>query len=82
MYPYIICFCGKSLGDIYDMFLAMKHDLYKSHIDEFKITSDAGMSILDSRLSISLVPIFDMCRLDNECCRTHIQKQVQFKEIY
>jgi DNA-directed RNA polymerase subunit N (RpoN/RPB10) len=80
MYPYILCYCGKSLGHLFDLFNAMKRERY---IEEFGEESfDPTMIAVITRLQVELGDILDSLHLHKDCCRVRMLTQVEFKEVY
>lgn len=80
MYPYIVCFCGREIGHLFDLFTAMKEDLYISEFGDMVI--DPSIIPLTDTLQISLTPIFDALHIHLDCCKSRLMTGVQFKEIY
>lgn len=78
MYPYILCFCGKALGNIYDIFKLMRAEKY-AHIDE---CMDTFLLSITNDFKISLEDIFEQLNVPLECCRVRLNTQVEFKELY
>lgn len=81
MFTYIVCFCGMPLGDIADAYKALR---MRKLMKYYKII---GYNIDPSMLAISDMGIhegklLDSLGLDQECCRTRIMTQVEFKELY
>lgn len=79
MFPYITCFCGCPIGDIYDIFKAMRYAAFKaanSDIDPAMI----GISVED--LTVELGNILTMLHVKRECCRVRMLTQIEFKELY
>jgi DNA-directed RNA polymerase subunit N (RpoN/RPB10) len=80
MYPYIVCRCGRSLGDLYDLYQAMKRAKYA---DEFgDVVIDPTLIMLTEELQIDINDIFEALHLDNDCCRSCMLSQVEIDEYY
>lgn len=70
MYPYIRCFCGRTLGQIYDAYLAYKEALIKEKTKDINKTVD-----------VPLAEVFEALHIDLECCRSRLLTQVEYKEL-
>ena len=79
MFPYIVCTCGRSIGDIYDLYLALVFDLINKEKNLVKNTLNYQMFTHENANRI-----FNILNIPPEsmCCRTHIMTQVQFKDVY
>lgn len=80
MYPFIVCFCGRSLGDLYDVFRLMRKAKYSQAFEDEDI--DPDMIPLTETIQVDLVDVFEQLNLQLDCCQIHIQSQVEFKNIY
>lgn len=82
MYPRIVCECGRSLGDLYDAFKAMR---LKQYIEVYKTlpTKLDPVKVAFSRdINMNMSGIFDALGLHLVCCRGKMTSQVEFKDIY
>lgn len=71
MFPYITCFCGASLGNKYELFIALRTEKYK----KIKI------QIVDIyNKDVDLTDIYDRLRIKNDCCRFHINTQFTYAD--
>lgn len=84
MYPYIVCFCGRSLGDIYDLFMAMKAAKRSDAYSKGGLEVDPNLLPISEDVQVDLVDVFDELNMDKDvdCCRVRLMTQVQFKEMY
>jgi DNA-directed RNA polymerase subunit N (RpoN/RPB10) len=86
MYPYIVCRCGRSLGDIYDLFCYLRQERYLEELDKIfatnKLVIDPAFLPFTDFAQIKLDDIFDDLCLDMLCCRAIINTQVEFKAVY
>lgn len=82
MYPFIVCFCGRALGDLYDAFKAMRQARYLETYGELEDVIDPRILAVTEDLHMVLGDVLDMLGLHQVCCRTHMLTQVEFKEIY
>ena len=80
MYPYIVCFCGRSIGDIYDLFNKMREDRNKEVFGDVEL--DPTATALSELLRADISDIFEALHLENDCCRARIMSQVEFKDLY
>lgn len=87
MYPLILCYCGRALGDLYEAYAAMRDELYRK---AYEAEGGSGYDpiliplIGDITHSIELGDILDMLGLTKECecCRTQMMTQVMFTDVY
>ena len=80
MYPYIVCYCGRSIGDLYDLFMKLRADKYAEEFGD--AVFDPSAIALSEVLQSDIGDIFDTLHLENDCCRARIMTQVEFKELY
>lgn len=80
MYPYIVCCCGRSIGDLFDVFSAMRSELYLITFGQTKF--DPALLPIMPDLKVELGEILDNLHLHHDCCRVRIMTQVEFKELY
>ena len=78
MYPYIVCFCGRSLGDLYDIFKLLREIKYQKLDSEV----DPMLYAITESVQIDLVDVFEQLNIHMDCCRTRMNTQVEFKDIY
>lgn len=81
MYPYIVCFCGRSLGDIYDLFKALRLLEYKKYFASNEFI-DPTMVQYSEDIKIECKEIFKILGVELTCCKTRLMTQVEFKSIY
>ncbi|AMN83591.1 hypothetical protein D5b_00161 [Faustovirus] len=72
MFPYIICTCGRSLGDIYEAYQVEK----RNHV---KHDTDVEMLVESSD---SVGHILDKLHLKEDCCRGKMMTQITFNKYY
>jgi len=82
MYPFILCFCGRSIGDLYDAFSLMRIAKYSAAMADLNDDIDPLLLPLTELVQIDLVDIFEQLNIHMDCCRNHIQTQVEFKTLY
>lgn len=79
MYPLILCYCGRDLGSIYDLFKALRAKKFAATIGEENIDPTL-LSITD--VQVQLDDVLTLLHLHTTCCRVRILTQVEFKEYY
>lgn len=80
MYPYILCYCGRAIGDIYDIFKEMRREKYIAAYGTDEI--DPSILAISSTVDVDLIDVFDQLRVHTDCCRARLMSQVEFKEYY
>ena len=80
MYPYIVCYCGRSIGDLYDLFKELRAAKFADSFGEFDI--DPSMIPITEELQVDLDDIFKSLHIHVPCCRTRLMSQIEFKELY
>lgn len=80
MYPYIVCYCGRSIGDLFDVFKAMRNELYMTTFGH--TVFDPSMLAIMPDLQVELGEVLDNLHLHLDCCRARMLTQVEFKELY
>ena len=83
MYPYITCYCGRSLGDLYDLFKEMRLKKYINFMKEHpELNIDPYMIPYCDDISIPLRDVFEALNINLQCCRARMLTQVEYKELY
>lgn len=83
MYPFIVCFCGRALGDIYDAFLAMRLAKYiEVYGDLIGDRVDPDVIPISDKVGVDLQDVFETLNIPLQCCRMHLATQVEFKTLY
>jgi DNA-directed RNA polymerase subunit N (RpoN/RPB10) len=80
MYPYIVCYCGRALGHLYDVFNTIRRERLAEEFGEEAL--DPTMIAIIQDVQIELGDVLDQLHLHNECCRVRMITQVEFKEVY
>lgn len=83
MYPYILCFCGRSLGSLWPLYEAMMDDeRAKFHASR---THTVDPNVLSFSNDTAVEPekggVLDTLRLTTQCCRTRMMTQVPFAQV-
>lgn len=85
MYPYIVCYCGRSIGDVYDVFCKLRIQKYNEAFNKneaSKYDIDPNMLSISEIVDVDLTDVFEQLNIHTDCCRTRLTTQVQFKEYY
>ena len=82
MYPHIICFCGRSLGDLYDIFKLLRAERYAAAYKAVGRNIDPAMIGIIESLQVDIGDVFELLHLHLPCCRARIMTQVEFNSIY
>ncbi len=83
MYPHIVCFCGKSLGDIYDAFKIMRRKKIQEALDDDTIGEiDPTLLAITDGLDIDMSDVFEQLGVYCGCCKVRLTTQTEFKELY
>lgn len=82
MYPYIICFCGRQLGELYALYMAIKAD----RVAEMIAANDMGEAdpaaiYISGILNVELGDVLDDLKLDLPCCRARMLGQATMDEF-
>lgn len=82
MYPFVVCFCGRALGDIYDVFKIMRRAKYSAAYGDLEDDFDPSLIALNEAIQVDLTDVFDSLGIHMDCCRIRLNTQVEFKELY
>ena len=82
MYPLILCYCGRCLSDIYDLYLELRNRRFATAYSALGMDIDPVQIAISGELDVSMEEDLDKLNLHLDCCRVHILTQVQFKELY
>jgi len=85
MYPPIICKCGRSLGDLFDVYKKIREDRIQADLEE-RIKNKRKIVVENIKISadnnIEMGDVLDKLKLDLDCCRDSLLTWVEFKELY
>lgn len=82
MYPYIRCFCGRSLGDIYEAFEAMKAARYAEIYGDDAGQPNPFMFQIADSVQVEIGDILSALNVHLDCCRARLLTQVQYTDVY
>lgn len=80
MYPPVVCFCGRELGCLYELFHILRCIRYSEEFGDEVI--DPSILGLMGDLKIELGDILDDLGIHMECCRSRMLTWVEIKELY
>lgn len=72
--------CGRSLGDLYDLYQEMKKAKYADEFGDEVI--DPALLVLTEDFQIDISDIFEALCIEKECCRSHLMACVEMKDLY
>ncbi len=83
MIPFIICTCGRSIGDLYDAFAYMRHQAYIAAYGKQRMRLDPSMAAIMRGDNINLSDVFDDLGIsaDMQCCRGKLAFNVRFQDM-
>ncbi len=83
MIPFIVCSCGRSLGDLYDAFAALRMAKYELVFGaDAQYVDPVVLAIMSDSYEHNLLDEFAALGIELECCRLRIDKQVRFCDVY
>jgi DNA-directed RNA polymerase subunit N (RpoN/RPB10) len=82
MFPFIVCFCGRSSAELYDLFIALRRERYEEYISKNNIVVKGDYIKSTNQIPIELGDILDDLNLKLACCRTRMLCQVMFNDLY
>jgi DNA-directed RNA polymerase subunit N (RpoN/RPB10) len=80
MYPYVVCYCGRSIGDLYDLYVELRRRKIISEHGELNI--DPDVVAFSDTLQVHTGDILDKLNLKLDCCRARMLSQVEFYDLY
>lgn len=82
MYPYIVCYCGRSIGQIYDLFKALRREKYVEFFQKNNLNINPDKIPFSDDIDIKLRDVFDELNIHNQCCKARLMSCVEYKELY
>lgn len=82
MLPYVVCYCGRSIGDKYLLFRELVKAEYEKYIAKNGLQMTPEQLVHSDKVHIDLSSIFDSLHLNLECCRARINTQLRFNTYY
>lgn len=80
MYPLILCFCGRSLGDIYAAFNYLRLIEIQKNEDLRGVIPEL-IPLIETE-NMNLAPIFDSLMIFTKCCKKTLMSQCLIEELY
>lgn len=81
MHVYIVCFCGRSIADIKELFIKLSENNNRNVASKKKIELlPSSMTAADFINSEAAAPILDKLGVHQQCCRTRILTQITMDE--
>jgi DNA-directed RNA polymerase subunit N (RpoN/RPB10) len=81
MYPYIRCFCGRSIGDIYNLFKELKRREIAKFMKEKNLNTSPEFLPISSDMEVPLNDVFKQLHVNTQCCRARLLSQVEFSDL-
>lgn len=82
MFPYVTCWCGRSLGDLFPLYQELKRRKYEEYFKKTGIEIAPTRVPICTDVQIDVGDILDALHIKCECCRTRMISQIEFKEYY
>lgn len=82
MYPYIVCNCGASIGDIYPAFKALRAREYKRHFERTGKYVTPEQFAFSEDMQVPLRGVFELLKVRLSCCKCRLMTQVEYKTLY
>lgn len=82
MYPYVRCYCGRSIGDLYDIYTSIKLARYQEVYEKSDYVYDPKTMALNTRIQVEMGDVLDALGLKMECCRARMITQIEFKDFW
>lgn len=80
MYPYILCYCGRPLADIVELFNALRLKAIKAEKGTKDIAPDRLPMAEVNQASLN--DIFKALHIELDCCRARLMTQADYTEYY
>lgn len=78
--PIVCLTCGFPLGDVEDLYLAMKTERVRETLRARN--TDAAFALVDPGLQIDCADILDLLGVTNRCCRGCLISSMRFEDLY
>ncbi len=82
MYPYVRCYCGRPIGDIYDLFKALRLKAYMKYFEDMSIDISPDRIPISEDIKVELRSVFEELNITTACCKTRLMTQVEYTEYY
>jgi len=82
MYPYIRCFCGRSLGHLFRRYKKAREIAYRRTFEKEGIEiSPDKLQVADS-VRVEVGYLLNALHLYTDCCRARLLTQVEYTDVY
>ncbi len=78
MYPYIVCYCWRELGSLYDVFKILRNAAYAEVFEGFDESIDPVLISLSEEAQIDLRDVYEQLNVHLQCCRVRLLTEVEF----
>ncbi len=82
MYDYILCYCGRDIGSLCDIFRIMRDQVRARVLEDIEDSVDPAMMGVSEAVQMSLEEVFEQLNLTLPCCLARINTQIVFKSLY
>jgi DNA-directed RNA polymerase subunit N (RpoN/RPB10) len=82
MYPYIVCYCGRSVGDLYPLFDEMRKERYEEYFKKTGHRIEPNRVTISSDVHVDLGDVFKKLNIRTQCCKARLLTQLEYKEYY
>lgn len=82
MFPYVTCWCGRSLGDLFPLYTEMKRRKYEEYNKKHGVNIKPTRVPISSDVRVDVGDILDKLHVHTDCCRARLISQIEYKEYY
>lgn len=82
MYPYILCFCGRALGDVYDAYKLLRLLKYEAAYGEDGVKIDPAYLAITEAVFVDMSDVLAALGIHSICCRTRMTTQVEISTLW
>lgn len=82
MLPLITCKCGRSIGDIYDLYKILCRQKIEKYLQDNKIDIKPELISISDEFSPEMRDIFEILSINLMCCKTSLMTNVEFSSLY
>lgn len=83
MYPFVICVCGRAIGELYDLFVELRLSHFVDVGSNKDIPAYGVNSIFaNSSIHMNLSDIWAILGIELECCKTKLAFQQKMSDYY
>jgi DNA-directed RNA polymerase subunit N (RpoN/RPB10) len=78
----ITCHCGRSIGDLYPIYNALRQEVIDEELKSLGRDISPDLTYLATDFQPKLGEILDKLEINLECCRTRFLTSVEFDDLY